>query len=60
MYPVFSDDEDYFLELAEDDPNEKAQFEKYTQLLWKFSKEVPPFFCKDRCKAPNGFFLGSG
>ena len=59
MYPVFSDDEDYFLELAEDDPNEKAQFEKYTQLLWKFSKEVPPFFCKDRCKAPNGFFLGS-
>ena len=59
VYPVFSDDQDYFLEIAEDDENEKVQYEKYTQLLWKFSKEVPPFFCKDRCKAPNGFFLGS-
>ena len=59
MYPVFSEDEDYFLSLVEDDPNEKAQYEKYTELLWKFSKEVPPFVCNDRCKAPNGFFLGS-
>jgi len=59
VYPVFSEDEDYFLSLVEDDPNEKAQYEKYTELLWKFSKEVPPFVCNDRCKAPNGFFLGS-
>ena len=59
MYPVFSQDTDYFDDLIEEDPNQQKQYEKYTERLWNLANNMTPFVCEDRCKSPNGFFLGA-
>ena len=59
MYPVFSEDQDYFDEILEEDLNQHFQFEKYTERLWELAMKNPPYVCEDRCKAPDSFFLGA-
>ena len=59
MYPVFSEDQDYFDEILEEDLNQHFQFEKYTERLWELAMKNQAYLCEDRCKAPDSFFLGA-
>ena len=59
VYSVFDEDQDYFDGLVEEDPHQLEQHEKYTALLWELANDMKPFECEDRCKAPDGFFLGA-